>query len=219
MNDDIDGIIFIEIADINSSIGLLLQTLEDPDFERDSRRNVYYEVSRLKNNLSQLKTLYSMEKNELSIHIQECYVLEIIEDVIVENKYLLESRDIQIECLCGDGLNWYLDSTLISGVINNAILSAGRYTKDKIVIQAVVNKNNKLTITIDDNGYGYPESVLEDFKNTLNGDKHFSEVSQGASWYYCTSVISYHTNQDKIGLLSMSNDSSIGGSRFQIEIP
>lgn len=177
-----------------------------------------YESKRVNNNLVQLLTLYKMDKSQLSINIDYYPVYEFIEDIVMFNKPLFDSKGISVEINCPDDILWFFDRDLLTGVVNNVINNVFKYTKDKLKI--IANKNNSgfLFIHIDDNGVGYPDFMLKTSHDTP-GKTNFTNGATGLGIYFANSVVRLHKNNEKIGYIEINNISSLGGGRFSIYLP
>jgi len=108
------------------------------------------EANRVNSNLIQLLTLYKMDNDQLSINISHYPVSELIEEIILQNRALLNYKEIEIFTECPDDLFWFFDRSLLSGVIDNILNNAVRYAGDSVKIRAAEN-NGCLEISIQDN--------------------------------------------------------------------
>ena len=152
---------------MKNSLGLLLTTLDEivgecppetcPTYKRFSQ--VLYEARRVNNDLIQLLALYRMGNSIYTLNIAHHSVHDFLEERVLESKPLLDFNRIEIELECPDDLDWFFDGSLVSGVINNVLNNAFRYTKDKLKVSAA-EENGHLTIRIEDNGRGYPAASL-----------------------------------------------------------
>jgi two-component system, OmpR family, sensor histidine kinase SenX3 len=212
--------------DMKNSIGMLLSTTDEImnicSHENCRSYNLLsrlqYESKRVNNNLIQLLTLYKMDKAQLSLNIDYHAVSEFLEDNVLYNKPLLDSKGISVEVDCQKGISWFFDGDLISGVINNVLNNEFRYTKDRIKITATQNDFGFLSIHIDDNGSGYPEEMIHSAPESP-GKTSFINGGTGLGLYFAHSVAKLHKNKEQTGYVTLSNQGIEGGGRFSIYLP
>lgn len=213
------------VHDMKNSLSMLLQSFEQwhinnpPANPEDAKAlsTMHYEAARLQSNLLQLLSLYRIDHKTLPMQIEEHFVLDILEEQMAHNQVLLDNLNISVELDCDPDLVWYLDANLIGGVVNNVLVNASRYTKDKVTIHAS-ETDGGLTISIDDNGPGYPEAMLKQSDLTKRG-VDFVTNSSNLGLYFCQEIASLHQNKGRDGMIRLSNNSSLGGSRFEIWLP
>jgi len=211
--------------DMKNSLSMLLNTLDEvvanctpekcPSYGHLSQ--MQYEATRVNFNLIQMLTLYKMDNDQFSINISHYPVSELIEENVLQNKPLLDFKGIEIVSECPDDLTWFLDSDLISGVINNILNNAYRYANSKIFIRAY-EKDGWLVLSIEDDGNGYPEEMLGTGVQTASGVS-FRTGSTGLGLYFASMVLKLHKNKDRVGFISISNGGEYGGGCFTITLP
>lgn len=216
-------VIGASVNDMRNSLGQVLYKLSGLSEElvepetKAGLQVVEYEVTRMQNVMNQLHGLYLIEADSLTIQMQEIYVFELIDDILAGMDGLLADKKIEVE-LRGEDICWYLDPNLISSVLNIAILNAVRYTNNKICI-SLMHCERGLSISIDDNGQGYPDIVLERF-NSVKAGEFIEEVSsQNIGWLYCEKIAALHKNQGSVGETILDNESVISGGRLQVFLP
>jgi len=216
------------LHDTKNSLGLLFNNLEDiiaSCREQNCARHadfyaLQYEIQRLNHGLIRLLSLYKAEKSQLAANIDYVAISDFLEEVAVAHERLLASRGIGIETECENGLFWAFDRNLIEGVLNNIINNAFRYAKSMVKIRASV-ENGYLTLTIEDDGMGYPSSMLlnESKQPRFKTDIDFKTGSTGLGLYFSLMVAAMHVNQDKEGFISIINGGNMGGGVFSIYLP
>lgn len=216
-------VIGVSVNDMRNSLGQVLYKLTGISEELDTQESklglqvVEYEVTRMQNVMNQLHGLYLIETDSLTIQMQEVYVFELIDDILAGMNGLLANKKVEVE-LRGEDICWYLDPYLMTNVLNIAILNAVRYTNDKICI-TLVHSEKGLSISIDDNGQGYPDVVLERFNNVKAGMSIEEVSSQNIGWLFCEKIASLHKNQGNTGETILDNESVISGGRLQVLLP
>jgi two-component system sensor histidine kinase SenX3 len=212
--------------DMKNSLSQLLNTTDEilgrcssdscPSYNLLSR--LQFESKRVNNNLIQLLTLYKMDKAQLTLNIDFQGVRDFVDETILYNKPLLESRGIHVEIDCPDNLSWFFDRDLISGVINNVLNNAFRYAKDAIKISVRKDDQGFLVIQIDDNGAGYPEHMINAVP--LSPLKtSFLTGGTGLGLYFAYTVVKLHKNKGREGYILIRNIENQGGGSFSLFLP
>jgi two-component system, OmpR family, sensor histidine kinase SenX3 len=225
---DFSDILASTLHDTKNSLGLLFNNLEDIiDNCREQKcpshvefYKLQYEIKRLNHSLIRLLSLYKAEKSQLAINIDYHSLRDILEDASVQHESLLNARGITIETDCDPALFWALDRNLIAGVLDNVINNSFRYTKEKVKISSFV-ENGYLVMRIEDDGAGYPPSMLFNEKNNPEFKKgiDFQTGSTGLGIYFSVMVSAMHKNNEKSGFISIANGGTLNGGVFSIYIP
>lgn len=216
------------LHDTKNSLGILFSNLEnmlDQCRAQNCTRHdefyiLQYEIKRLNHSLIRLLSLYKAEKSQLSMNIDYHSIRGILEDVVVQHEILLNSRGIRIETQCDSELFGAFDGNLILGVLDNVINNSFRYAKTLVKISAF-QENGYLIIRIEDDGEGYPPSMIfneqksPEFKKEID----FQTGSTGLGLYFSDMVASMHVNKDKNGFISIVNGGSLDGGVFSIYLP
>ena len=91
------------VHDMKNSLSMLLHSLEMisdelPEEMKNSGKvaTLQYEAERVNNDLIQLLGLYRIENDKLSIHIDEHYVRDFLEEQAARYEVLLNSRSIEL---------------------------------------------------------------------------------------------------------------------------
>lgn len=213
------------IHDMKNSIGMLLHSVEelyrDADAEAIDEKGklgiLHYEASRINNDLLQLLGVYRMIENRLPMHLDEHYVGDMLEEQIAKNHVLAESRGVQVELSCDDDICWHFDQNLISGVINNVLVNALRYTDNKIALTAEA-VDGRLRVSIADNGRGYPASMLENPAGNIQAID-FETGSTSLGIYFADQILKRHGKGDNCGYIAIANGGRLGGGEFSFYLP
>lgn len=220
---DITTILASSVHDIKNSLGMLLGTLDElvhsKHFETVEEKKqlsvLQSEASRINNSLIHLLGLYRLQKDKLPLQIKEVFVNDLLEEQIAANENLLLLQSITVELDCAEDLHWYFDSQLIGSIINNILINALKYTRSKITIK-VWNENGYLKIRIDDDGDGYPESILTN-QNASTHAINFATGSTNLGLYFAAIIANAHQRNDKHGFIELNNHTS--GGRFTLTLP
>jgi len=212
------------IHDMKNSLGLVMHELEtigaqlEDDLEKTSSiASLRYEASRINTSLMELLALYKIEKKQLDIHKDETYLIELIEDSMAAHTFLAKSKGIQMDFDCDDEMIWFLDANLMRIVLNNILSNSIRYSKSKILISAnIIDK--QLCLQIDDDGFGYPDAMIEATKH-IKHSIDSSSGSTGLGLYFSHEIANKHQRQDKKGSIHLKNKQKLSGGCFQIFLP
>lgn len=225
---DFSDILASTLHDTKNSLGLLFNNLEDiiancreqGCSSHGEFYNLQYEIKRLNHSLIRLLSLYKAEKSQLAINIDYHSIRDILEDVSIQHESLLKARGIKIETDCDPGLFWALDRNLIAGVLDNVINNSFRYTKEKVKLSSGV-ENGYLVMRIEDDGTGYPPSMLFNENNNPEFKKgiDFQTGSTGLGIYFSAMVSAMHVKNEKSGFISIANGGTLHGGVFSIYIP
>lgn len=227
------GINFVDILastlhDTKNSLGLLSNTIAniierhqaaDSSLAQDFNL-LQYEIKRLNHNQIRLLALYKAEKSQFFVSIDYHSVSECIGDVAMQSAPLLASKGIEIEIDYQESLFWAFDQGLICGIMDNVLNNALRYTKDKVRVSAF-EVNGYLLLKVEDNGAGYPESMLINEKDGIELQKaiDFNTGSTMLGLYFAKLVASCHVNRERKGYIALTNGGALGGGTFSLYLP
>lgn len=225
---DFSDILASTLHDTKNSLGLLFNNLEDIIADCHERKcpshvefyKLQYEIKRLNHSLIRLLSLYKAGKSQLAINTDYHSIRDILEDILTQHEIMLTARGIKIETDCDPALFWALDRSLITGVLDNIINNCFRYAKEKVKISSFV-ENGYLVMRIEDDGAGYPPSMLFNEKNNPEFKKEidFQTGSTGLGIYFSVMVSAMHQNNEKNGFISIANGGLLNGGVFSIYLP
>lgn len=210
------------IHDMKNSLGIVINTIDELVAETDNRESdqlsmLQHESKRLNNNLIALLSLYKMEEGRLDANVEEVYVRDFLEEVALDNQTLAETKNVDLDYLCEEGLVGYFDEWLMRGVINNLIGNALRYTTSKISIHAGI-EDSYLVFRIEDDGQGFPQSMI-DAQTSFNRNNALNESNTQLGIYFAAMVSQMHKNGDRSGYIELSNGHRLKGGCFSIRLP
>jgi len=176
-----------------------------------------FETNRMNNCLMQLLTLYKIDLSQFCLSIDEHSAVDILEDVIAQQSTLLSLGNIQLTTQCHDELFCYCDSALISNALCTLVNNAQRYCLSKVLL-SVVQEGDYIVFCIEDDGKGYPESLLS------SGHKQLPEIdvangNTGLGLFFTETIAQLHVKGDKRGFIMTDNNSQLGGARFKLYLP
>ena len=222
---DFSTVLASAVHDMKNSLCLLIQTIEDLNIEIspenqkaiDSLASAHYEASRLNTGLVQLLSLYRAEIENLPLNVDECYLEDLIEELLFTNESYMKHKKMELEVEQEDNLVWYLDGDLINLLLNDVLINAMRYSKQKILLKTF-EEDGYLYFQVEDDGPGYPSSMLE--ATTINiQDFDISQGRTGLGLFFARLIAEAHTQGERKGSISLSNGGTLGGSVFTLKLP
>jgi signal transduction histidine kinase len=218
---DLNTIIMSVVHDVKNSLLLSSGTLEQLSQEIPSALQaeidkVQTEIKGVNQSLMRMLTLYKMQTNVFSLNRDQYNVYDFIEELVLTNASIGSSDNLKIEIECDEYLEWFFDIDLLANVINSIINNTIRYAKNLIILKAKIN-DNMLIIDIEDDGIGYPLTMLEQNEN-INTQIDFHVGNSGLGLFFAQKIAHLHNNKNKNGYTAISNLAS-GGGCFTICLP
>ena len=222
---DFSLIIASAVHDMKNSLGMLLHSVDSmcDELPEDWRKKpnvatVQYEAERVNSYLVQLLGLYRLQNKLLSLHIDEYYLEDLLDEQAAHHTQIFQSKNINLNISVEDNLTWFFDREIILGVLNNALNNASRYTKNNIEITARID-DKYLLIEIHDDGEGYPDNLLAAPPGEILNDINFNTGSTSLGIYFAAMVTKLHIQGDLNGHIKLSNGGRLGGGVFSIYLP
>ena len=221
---DFSFVLASSVHDMKNSLGMLLNTLSammvsSPPKDAEQARFfsvLEYEAARINGELVQLLSLYRMDENTMSVVIDAHHVIDTFDEQIAHNDTLLKSRNINIQVDCDADLVWYFDSELIGGVLNNLIVNCARYSREQLLIRAR-EKNGFLSITIADDGQGYPDNML--MGALPQTPVSFNTGNTRLGLLFTRKVLELHKSKKGQGYMTIANNGPLGGGELTLYLP
>jgi K+-sensing histidine kinase KdpD len=229
MNDDkqpdFSMIIASAVHDMKNSLSMLLHSVDQmyDELPNDLKQKnnatiVKYEAERVNSYLVQLLGLYRLQNQLLSLHIDEYFISDLLDEQSAHYSPILIDKNIDLKISSDQNLSWYFDREIILGVLNNALNNASRYTKSIIEIRTYT-KDNNLIIEIHDDGEGYPDSLLQASPGEVINNINFQTGSTSLGIYFAEMVTKLHTQGDRNGRIKLENGGLHGGGVFSVILP
>jgi signal transduction histidine kinase len=223
---DFSMLLASSVHDIKNSLNTLMQSIDQivDDLPADKKHKLYsaqYETSRINNDLIQLLGFYRLKENRIPLNIDEYCIYDLIEEQIDKNRPLAVAKNIDITFQGGCNLLWFCDEYLIGSLINNILVNAIRYARSQIEI-SISEVNGTLSISINDDGQGFPAHMLVDPLTQLASDQeHANSTCLGL--YFAAQIAQLH--QRKIpqgtehGEVTLANGGHLTGGLFTLKLP
>ncbi|BCE02664.1 sensor histidine kinase [Marinicellulosiphila megalodicopiae] len=213
------------VHDVKNSLGLIQGQVEAmvPELAKSSPESAIklqqlsLEAGRINHGLIHMLGLYRLKEGMLSPTDEECFVMDIIDDVKSKFVSSLNVLNIEFEVnLHDEDLIWHFDGALVEGILSNVITNAIRYTKSKMVFNTY-EKNGYLVLEIRDDGAGYPDAMIQSVqpKTKMN----FKSGSTGLGLYFSNQIAQMHCVDDKKGYIELLNDEQTHGAVFRLYLP
>ncbi|PVY69600.1 signal transduction histidine kinase [Tamilnaduibacter salinus] len=220
---DFSMVLASAVHDMKNSLGMFLQSLDEfrsdlPGQYTETRgfNTLQYEAERIHNDLVQLLGLYRLGEQTLSATVEEHFLPDFIHQHIARHKPLLNGLGIGYDIESED-MTGYFDDHLVTGVLNNVINNAIRYTSGKIRLAAYASEGY-LVISVEDDGVGYPSHMQHQETPNLQ-TLDFSSGSTSLGLYFASTVAQLHHDGDRKGFIRLHNQSDLGGGRFELWLP
>lgn len=221
---DFSTVLASTVHDMKNSLALVLQQLEsviartqDSDVGGDVA-HVHYEAQRINANLVQLLQLYRHQQNGQPLNIERQYLDEIIEEVVMNNELYLEQRGIQLTQNGIEECSAFCDRDLLVNLLNDIVINAMRYTADKLLITAEPSATGGVTLTVNDNGPGYPQDMLDAVPG-LGATQPNEHSRTGLGLYFAQQIAEAHERNGEKGYIELQNGGQLGGSVFKLVLP
>lgn len=177
-----------------------------------------YEAQRMNAQLVQLLGLYKFDKDIYPLVIDEYPVGELLQECVLQDKGNLHFKGIAAEVDCPPDLRWYLDRDLVTGIVMNALNNAHDHTRDRVRLSARP-VDGALELRIEDNGAGYPESMLAQAALDQRREIDFSAGHTGLGLYFSQRAARLHRNGPQAGAIRLENGGALGGGCFVVTLP
>ncbi|MDG6098525.1 HAMP domain-containing histidine kinase [Alteromonas sp. ZYF713] len=222
---DFSTVLAAAVHDMKNSLNLLVQSVEQivstlPPELTETRSQIvdlHYEANRMNTGLVQILSLYRANRETLPVMIDQCFINELLEDIVLSNQLYASQKNITIKNHCIDELAWYLDADLMYLLINDVLINALRYGKSDIIINAY-QQDGYLVVKVEDDGNGYPDHMLVTV-DTKPSDFNVTQGRTGLGLYFAHLIARAHAKSEKQGFITLSNGGTLGGGVFEVNIP
>ncbi len=219
---DFATVLASSVHDMKNSVSMLLASLQDvlaenpPEVSPQARHFValQYEASRINNELVQLLSIYRLQQKRLPLHVDQHFILDVIEDQLARQYPLLEGRQVKVTVQCDAGLEGFFDADLIGSVLQNVLVNGCRYTQDRLEIAAQA-ADGWLQFSVADNGQGFPPDMLT---YPLDAGVHRRDSTQ-LGLYFASVIARLHQQGEREGYIALRNGAPLGGGVFSIVLP
>ncbi len=213
------------VHDLKNVLGSVLESLDwlgsNVNGLNDEQNCEFEKINQLiatvNSSLMELLCFYKFENDQYSMSCIEHNVAECLESQALFIKSLIKRGQIEILVDCNEELVWNFDQTLVNTAIRNAAMNALKYAKKQLKLIAV-EENGCLKLQIDDDGQGYPVTMLGRIEEHASG-VDLNTNSTGLGLYFAEKIARMHVVNNIHGYLELTNNSSLGGASFKLYIP
>lgn len=222
---DFSTVIASTVHDMKNSLTLLMQAHAQwlaalpPEQQRTPEQGVMeFEFAHLNGMLVQLLGLYKLGVNQLPVQPGYHELDDFIEAQLVSHQDVFISRGIaatyEVDPLTPLG---FFDRELIASVLANCINNAIRYARHAVLI-SVHDEAGQTVLTINDDGEGYPQQMIDNQVDYVQGINH-SSGSTGLGLYFAGRIAALHQRNGVCGRTQISNGGPLGGGVFSLYLP
>ena len=165
----------------------------------------------------QLLSLYRLERNQLPVQIDEHYLSDVVEEVLLKNQYFSQQSKICISVEQQDNLRWFFDYDLVINLLNDAVANALRYCKQQVLV-SVRSDDNELLIEVHDDGKGFPDFMLQHDNIDMNSPD-LANNHTGLGIFFAKLIANAHNNKGRSGKVTLCNGGRFGGGVFLLALP
>jgi signal transduction histidine kinase len=222
---DFSMVIASTVHDMKNSLASLIQAHSQwvgqlPEAQRGTPEQgvIDYEFAHLNGMLVQLLGLYKLGVNQLPLRPDYHELDDFIEAQLAFHQEVLASRGISARYSVDDfGLPGFFDRELIGSVVSNVVINAIRFARREVLISAG-QQGEQLVISINDDGPGFPEKMIENQTDYVLGINQ-SSGSTGLGLYFAANIARQHQRQGVQGRIEIANGGELGGGLFSIYLP
>lgn len=161
-----------------------------------------YAIEAAAERLSRTLASYRLLRHGAQLAIVPTIIGDLCAEVGLAQKAHLAANGITLNIDCQAPDAWPLDRDLIADMLGNAVQNAGRFARSQVRLTAS-ECSDGLRFSVEDDGPGFA---------------HFPP-SSGTGLLLAERLARLHTRQERHGSLRLSNDSRLGGARFELLIP
>ena len=222
---DFSMVIASTVHDMKNSLASLIQAhgqwvKQLPEAQRGTPEQglIDYEFAHLNGMLVQLLGLYKLGVNQLPLRPDYHELDDFIEAQLAFHQEVLASRGIVARYSVDDfGLPGFFDRELIGSVVSNVMINAIRFARAQVLITAG-QVGEQLVISVNDDGPGFPEHMIERQTDYVLGINQ-SSGSTGLGLYFAANIARQHQRQGVPGRIEIANGGALGGGLFSISLP
>ena len=222
---DFATVLACSVHDMKNSLWMVIQSAELiqaegnklSDNAREELARLNYEANRLNSNLLQLLSLYRLDRQQLPVQIDQHYLSELFEELLLKNQYFATQQSIEVVIRVDDNLNWFFDRDLVLNVLNDAIANALRYSNRRIMLSAEMTKG-MLLIEVADDGPGFPDFMLDNANPAMHKlDLRHGHTALGI--FFAKLIARAHHNKNQRGQVTLQNNGGLSGGSFSLTLP
>jgi two-component system sensor histidine kinase SenX3 len=135
---------------------------EDPVLVKNFSERMKIEASRLTHLVQEIIDLSRIQDQNTSLNSQLVSLQKVIEEAIYQSKVRAEKRQVEINFVCDEDIEFFGDRKQLVMAISNLIENAINYSPERTTVNVLLKKNDEIAeITITDQGVGIAEEDLD----------------------------------------------------------
>ncbi len=212
---DLKVLLASNIHEIKNLLLQLMLRLDAMDSDSAGVADARSLCRRINDRMVQMLLLDELQADKLKLNLAAHNPADFVEDFVRDATALATGRFI-IEC-CKKQVPdyWFFDRELVEMALLNALHNALRYARRRIVI-GVAGAANGLILSVDDDGPGYPPSVLH---KTVEKGAPITKNGTGMGLFFASVIVEAHKNKDRQGALILQNKEGDSGAVFILQLP
>lgn len=173
------------------------------------------QVVRLIRLVEDMLDIARIRTGKLTIKKENVEVCELLNDVIERLKPMISENKIQLQINCSERIEGSLDKLRIEQVINNLLTNAVRYGDHKPVLVTLSRVNDKICLTVRDEGIGISREALGRIFNRFERQVTANEIAGlGLGLFITREIVEAHK-----GSIWAESPGLGQGSTFHVELP
>lgn len=212
---DLKTVLALNIHEIKNLMALLMLKLDAIKSENREVGDARLLCHRVNDCMEQMLLLFNLQTERLTPSIEAHSPADFIEE-FVQNAVVLAGEKIAIEMnVAAAPEYWFFDRDLIEMAMLNAVHNALRYADKRIIISAAL-QNGELALTVEDDGAGFPQAILDDPVGALVSQRY---EEMGLGLFFAEIIAKAHVNKDRQGKLLLHNTGQNQGGVFTLQLP
>jgi signal transduction histidine kinase len=190
--------------------------LEQANSEKPEFRILDFETARMNSCVMQLLILYRLDATHFKPLLEECRVLDMLEEVGYQQSLQIQLRQVSLTVECGDDLFCFCDDALINTVLISVVNNALRYCRQTIRLSGR-QQGDFVCLCIEDDGPGFSSGIMTDTQGVKSGE--LEKGNTGLGLHFASTIAELHSRGQRNGFIALDNDSTLGGARFSLFLP
>ena len=223
---DFMGMLNTTLQDSSNSLALIGSILQEvtaielSDTQLDKQTaivDMIYENARVYYDVLHLHHLYQFNQKTYQLAIEEVFMLDFINERLIEVDRLLKFRDIQLVIDCADELIWYFDTNVIRVVVSDMFMHSAQRAQTQIKLSVKII-DDQLHIRMEDDSSG----IKKKYHVTEEECRQGASLQQnrfGLTILHAIKALELHRRNFKRGYITIDNDSLLGGSAITVVLP
>lgn len=222
---DFSTVIASTVHDMKNSLAMLMRAhsqwlarMPSAQAQGTEQTVIEHEFAHLNGMLVQLLGLYKLGVNQLPMCPGYHELDDFVEAQLAAHQQILDSRGItsRYKVEASNPLGFF-DRELVGSVVANIITNATRYAGHALLI-IVSEEGEQVVISINDDGPGYPQAMLDRQSDYVQGINAQSG-STGLGLYFAGRIAALHERDGVRGRVEIDNGGTLGGGLFKLYLP